>query len=63
MAQQPINYTIEEVEGLLDPANKVSLTISLPWTLHPHTLSNLNFPGRRCSIGTVAQQQQVDCLS
>ena len=21
--QQPINYTIEEVEGLLDPANKV----------------------------------------
>lgn len=23
--QQPINYTIEEVEGLLDPANKVSV--------------------------------------
>ena len=21
--QQPINYTIEEVDGLLDPANKV----------------------------------------
>ena len=23
--QQPINYTIEEVEGLLDPANKASV--------------------------------------
>lgn len=25
--QQPINYTIEEVEGLLDPANKVSMGV------------------------------------
>lgn len=30
MTQQPINYTIEEVEGLLDPANKVSSVSVLP---------------------------------
>ena len=28
--QQPINYTIEEVEGLLDPANKV-ISDPPPW--------------------------------
>ena len=33
MTQQPINYTIEEVDGLLDPANKVSLSPHPPLRL------------------------------
>ena len=43
MAQQPINYSIEEVEGLLDPANKVRPPISLPWTFQPSCLEPSKF--------------------